>query len=382
MPSREPVVAMLDNTLTPYRLHFHQRIARELPVRVLSMHLHAQDFFPWSLQDRAGLELVSFAGHAISGPRALITAARVLVHIKRAGVQAVVVGGYADPVRAGVILAARKAGLACLLFGDSNSRAEANRGASRAKRLVLPILLARCDAVLACGRLGREYFRSYGVAEDRIFISPYEPDYTRLQGLPAHRVSELAAKHGLLDDRRRVVFSGRLSPEKRVDLLLGAFEKAAILRPDWDLIIVGEGPLRSSLQGRADSLGRRVRFLGFVDDPAELAAIYRSSHVLALPSDFEPWGVVVNEALAAGMALVCSDVVGAAADLLVDGRNGRLFRAGSEDLLLDALLEVTDSSRLPELRLASASRLAEWRRVADPVEGLRSALASALVHRA
>lgn len=366
---------MLDTTLTPYRLHFHRRIASELGVRLLSLHLHERDFFPWTLPT-AGLELISLAPAATTLPSALAKAREILALLRRERVAALVVGGWGDPVRAAVLLGARLAGIPCIVFGDSNARNDPARGSRHLiKRAALPLLLRGCSAVLACGRLGREFFQRYGVPPERIHLCPYEPHYALFTDVPEERQAEVAARLRLSDGRRRLVFAGRLAPEKRVDLLLSAFQDVAALRPEWDLVIVGEGPLQAALQRQAEPLGERARFLGFLDVP-DVAAVFRSCHALVLPSDMEPWGVVVNEALAAGLALVCSDVVGAAADLLEEGMNGRGFPAGSRQALVTALLDVTERGRLATYRREAPQVLARWRRTADPVAGLAAALGS------
>jgi glycosyltransferase involved in cell wall biosynthesis len=124
-----------------------------------------------------------------------------------------------------------------------------------------------------------------------------------------------------------------------------------------------------------------VVFTGFVNDQATVSALYRASDVMVLPSDFEPWALVVNEAAAAGLAIIATDKVGAAAELVRDGVNGFIFPASDLAKLTDRLLEVTDDSRIEELKAGSAGVLNEWRRVADPVNGLRQALASCGVLR-
>jgi glycosyltransferase involved in cell wall biosynthesis len=96
-----------------------------------------------------------------------------------------------------------------------------------------------------------------------------------------------------------------------------------------------------------------------------------------VPSDYEPWGVVVTEAVAAGLAVAASDVVGAAADVVEDGVNGRIFRRGEAGHLTACLLDLTDPRNTDAAKAASRGVLARWRAEADPVEGLRRALASA-----
>jgi glycosyltransferase involved in cell wall biosynthesis len=162
---------------------------------------------------------------------------------------------------------------------------------------------------------------------------------------------------------------------KRPELLIDAFRRIAPERPEWDLLMIGDGALRSQLVERLGvELAGRVTWTGFLDDQETVSALYRNCDVLALPSDYEPWALVVNEAAAAGLAIVCSEVVGAAAELVVPGRNGEKFPAGSLDGLVDALLRVTDPARIDSYRAESPIVLNEWRSVADPVDGLRRAL--------
>ncbi|RME60556.1 glycosyltransferase, partial [Candidatus Parcubacteria bacterium] len=102
--------------------------------------------------------------------------------------------------------------------------------------------------------------------------------------------------------------------------------------------------------------------------------LYKACDVLVIPSDHEPWGLVVNEAVAAGLAVVASDVVGAARDLVQEGLNGTFFRPGDEDALVRALVRVTSDATIDRLKSGSAVALGRWRKNADPVNGLRVAM--------
>jgi glycosyltransferase involved in cell wall biosynthesis len=262
-----------------------------------------------------------------------------------------------------------------LLFGDSNIRGDRAAGIKRGvKDAILPRVLSWCSGVLYCGTLGREYFLRYGVPAERLFPFPYEPDYQQIWGLSTAQIDETGARFGLPSDRRFIVYSGRLAPEKRVDLLVDAFVAMADERPEWDMLIIGGGPLETELQSHVPAkLGGRVRWLGFVDDQSAVSALYRRSDVLVLPSDYEPWAVVINEAVAAGLAVIASDMVGAAADLVRDGVNGRIFRRGDVGDLTTCLREVTGPGKAERMGAASAEVLADFRKVADPIDGLRNA---------
>jgi len=107
----------------------------------------------------------------------------------------------------------------------------------------------------------------------------------------------------------------KLQPWKRPLDLLRAFVKANL--PGAYLVFAGEGPLRAQLEAEAASLGvaSRVRLLGFVNQ-SQLPAVYTASDLLVLPTEYEPFGVVVNEAMCCGCVPVASDGCGSACDLV------------------------------------------------------------------
>jgi glycosyltransferase involved in cell wall biosynthesis len=265
--------------------------------------------------------------------------------------------------------------------GDSNIRGDRTVGIKRQlKRLLIPRLLRQCTGILPCGSLGRDYFLRYGAKLDCIWYMPYEPDYDMIAAITREEVDATYRKFGLSRDRRYLLYCGRLAPVKRVDLLLASFSEIAANRPNWDVLIVGDGPLRATLSELLPAnLRSRCHWVGFQNDQNLVARLQRGADVCVLPSDYEPWGVIINEAVASGMAVVASDMVGAAAELVRDRVNGRLFPNGNREALTSALLDVTDEVNLRRYQTNAAGVLAEWRRVADPVAGLAAALESASV---
>jgi len=380
-------LAIIANAPTPYRTHFHRRVARELQgVELWSLYSHGISNSSWAHATDPITRPVWFGQGERSDHQGALRrqlhewrkGGRIIDWLVRERIDAVVVGGYNDLGRARVIRWCRGHGVPCFLFADSNIRGDLARGIkARVKGGYVRWIVRGCAGVLPCGSLGRDYFLKYGADSERVFFSPYEPDYGLVQRLSQEKIEAARRRFDLAAGRRRIVYSGRLVPVKRVDLLLDAFAAIAAERPEWDLVVVGDGPLRSSLQRRAPAaLAGRARWLGFVDDQELVSAVYRSCDVLVLPSEYEPWALVVNEAAASGLAIVASDAVGAAAELVRDGVNGAVFPSSDSRALVEKLRMVTEAGRIDELRAASAGLLAEWRRVADPVEGLRRALAS------
>jgi glycosyltransferase involved in cell wall biosynthesis len=380
-----PAVAIITNSHTPYRAHLHRRIVRELPqIKLFSVYTHEESNAPWSFEVPPEINPVSFG----QGESALDQAnpkfalrewrkgGRIIRWLKENDVRAVVVFGYNDPGRIRIIRWCHRHGVPCFLFGDSNIKGDVTSGSKAwLKRQIVGRVVRWCTGVMPCGTLGQAYFEKYGARPEHVFFFPYEPDYDLANQVDDAQIAAARERFVLEPARRRIVYSGRLMPFKRVDLLLDAFVRIADRRPGWDLLVIGDGPERNTLRTHIpEHLAARVTWTGFLDDQKTITALYKTSDLLVLPSDFEPWAVVINEAAAAGLAITATDVVGAAAELVRDGVNGRLVPRGDLLGLETALLEITAPDRIDAAKSESAQVLNDWRQRGDPIAGLRRAL--------
>lgn len=385
MTDHPPRIAIISNSQTPYRMHVHRRIVHELrEVELWSLFTHEFSNAPWRLQPSPELRPV-YLGQGEKSERQShwgnqwnewSKGKSVLQWLIQNTVRFVVLEGYNDFGRLRILHGCRQLGIPCFVFGDSNILADRPGPVKAAvKRGFVGWVIRQATGVFYCGKLGRQYFERYGAEEKRMFPFPYEPDYSIFDRVPEARLDAVRGQYGLLPSRRYLIFSGRFVPVKRVDLLLKAFAEVAEQRPGWDLILIGDGPLRGPLlDALPPHLRGRIVCTGFISDAANVAAIYRFGDVLVLPSDVEPWGVVVTEAAMSSLALICSSVTGAGVELIRDGLNGRLFAAGDAIALRDAILDVTRDENTNRMKAASRSMLEDWRHSSDPVEGLRASL--------
>jgi glycosyltransferase involved in cell wall biosynthesis len=215
--------------------------------------------------------------------------------------------------------------------------------------------------VLVVGRLAREAMLARGVAPERISVfadtidvEAFGATCDRLAG----RRDELRAEAGLGPDDVAVLSVARLVPEKGLDTLVRAVAEAA--EPRLVLLLAGGGPEREPLEALARELGVRLVLL---PDLAweRIAERFVAADVFALLSRHEPWGVVVNEAAACGLPLVLSDRVGAAFDLLEDGRNGTLVPVDDHRAAAAALRRLADDPALrAEAGRASRALVQGW----------------------
>ncbi|MEO1390539.1 MAG: glycosyltransferase family 4 protein [Cyanobacteria bacterium J06634_6] len=149
-----------------------------------------------------------------------------------------------------------------------------------------------------------------------------------------------------------ILFCGQMISRKGVDLLLNSFQQLLDVGYDARLLLVGrEADLPEMLQALPNNSVQHIEFAGF-QAPEDLPHYFQRADIFVLPSRYDGWGVVVNQALGAGLPIICSDAVGAAPDLIEPGVNGFAFSAGDAPALFSALKYFFEQ---PE-RIGSASQ--------------------------
>jgi glycosyltransferase involved in cell wall biosynthesis len=248
------------------------------------------------------------------------------------------------------------------------------------KRRFYALLRRICDGWLVIGSANRDYYLANGMKQETVFSMPYAVDnvYFRTRAeAAAPRRAELRAELGLEAGRPVILFAAKFLMRKRPHDLLEAFARIAA-KPEARrpyLVLVGDGEMRETLERRTRELGLdTVRFTGFRNQ-SELPRFYDLCDVFVLPSLLEPWGLVVNEVMNAGRAVIVSDQVGAAADLVRDGENGCVFAAGDVAALANALGRVlADPERSRQMGMRSLAIIEQWGFHED-LAGLKQALA-------
>jgi len=159
--------------------------------------------------------------------------------------------------------------------------------------------------------------------------------------------------------RRLFVTSGRLVFDKGFDTVLESFSRVATLLPDWDLAIIGDGPAAESLKEKATTLGiaPRVHFHGFIDNAHE---IYEKSDIFVYASPCEGFGMVIAEAQASGLPVVCYDCLAGPRDIVTDGVDGYLIKLGDIDGFVRSLYSLASDHGTRE-KMASAARMGRRR---------------------
>jgi glycosyltransferase involved in cell wall biosynthesis len=235
------------------------------------------------------------------------------------------------------------------------------------KRILLPRIFGLADIVCAPSSATIEFLRSLGIPEDCIVLCHYtvDNDYFAQATAKVNRI-EVRQRWNIPDDAVVILFCGKLVPWKRPQDVLRAFaainQQPQVVSNPVYLIYAGEGILRQSLEIEAKSLGvtDRVRFLGFVNQ-SRLPEVYAASDLLVLPSEYDSWGLVVNEAMVCGLPVIVSDRVGAERDLVRPGETGEIYPVGNVAALSSILRRLlADPTQLKRMGEAARRRMETW----------------------
>jgi glycosyltransferase involved in cell wall biosynthesis len=241
--------------------------------------------------------------------------------------------------------------------GDSTLISHPSGLKGLARRLFLTWVYRHVDYALYVGARNRAYFASMGLSDSKLIFAPHAVDNRRFERPDADsQAQRIRDSFGLIDKDVLVVLPAKLEPIKNPFLLLEAF---ANLKTDHcHLAFAGSGPLETELKATRTP---QTHFLGFRNQ-SEMPSVYCAADLVVLPSKSETWGLALNEAMACGRAVLASDRVGAACDLIVQGRNGWTVRVNDLDDLTRALREAVDLGRptLHQMGIESREIISDW----------------------
>jgi glycosyltransferase involved in cell wall biosynthesis len=246
----------------------------------------------------------------------------------------VVLHGHADPPMLLAAMACRALRVPYMPRGDSRPQTAAIGLRRLARHALASFCVKGAAGALVVGQLNAAFYDCYGSIPH--FWAPHSVDNERFRAISEAarrtRAGRLASL-GLDPQRPTAIFCGKLTARKRPLDAVRAIERCA---GEINLLVLGDGPL--SAEVRQFEARLPIRCLGFINQ-ADLPGWYACGEVLVLPSEKEPWGLVVNEAMACGLVPVVSDAVGCAPDLVAGV--GEIVPAGNIDELAGALVKAT-----------------------------------------
>jgi glycosyltransferase involved in cell wall biosynthesis len=334
-------LVIITEIISPYRIPLFNELAKHSEVDLHVIFLAETD--PGLRQWQVYKEEIRFSYSILSSWRKRIGPYNVLLNrgvaraLKSAAPDAILCGGYNYVASWQALAWARTHRTPFLLWSESNLQ-DMRRGHSLIEFLK-DKFIRRSAGFVVPGQFARQYLQSRKVANELIFIAPNAVDndlFATAAAEARRHDAEFRAQCDLPD--RYILFVGRLVEEKGIFDLLSAYAKLdASLRRDVGLVFVGEGASRRQLQKHAESISPGiVKFPGFAQRE-QLGAYYALAKMMILPTYTDPWGLVVNEAMACGLPVIVSQAAGCAADLVKENWNGFLVPPGDIPALAAAI---------------------------------------------
>lgn len=200
-------------------------------------------------------------------------------------------------------------------------------------RLARRWVFAGSDTFIAACQKGVALYRSYGVPSERIFQSHLCDNNALFSDCAVNAVRPFDLN-----------FAGQMHERKLLFLFVDVCGDVIRRRGRFTALVLGSGPLQKEMMLRLSAEGVEVTYPGFVQQ-AELAAWYSRARVFLFTTRMNPWGVVANEALAAGTPVICTPQAGGAGELVVDGETGFVCTA-KIDVWAGAAVRLLDDAEL------------------------------------
>lgn len=222
------------------------------------------------------------------------------------------------------------------------------------------------DFAFYVGKANKAYFKAMGVPEQKLIYAPHAVDNDRFGQDRKEEVRALRDQLAINEDEILILFAGKFEEKKDPLILLEAF--IHLNHSNTHLLFVGNGELEEKLkrtallQTQGDNSKKKIHFLDFQNQNM-MPVIYQVCDLFCLPSrgPSETWGLAVNEAMAAGKAILVSNRVGSAEDLVLDHRNGYIFKHNDLNDCIDKLQKlIANKSALINMGIFSGQMIKGW----------------------
>lgn len=246
--------------------------------------------------------------------------------------------------------------------GDSNLLDRETGIKSFIKGFFLKWIYQHTQKAFYVGTANKAYFEEFGLKSKQLIFAPHAIDNQRFSEDRNEEASWLRVKLSVNLSDQLILFAGKLENKKNPMLLLQAFSELNL--DGVHLLFVGNGELEEQLKASVSTTlsMTNVHFLGF-QNQTQMPVVYQACDLFVLPSQGpgETWGLAVNEAMASGKAVLVSDKVGSAKDLVRPDRNGNIFKSNDlKDLKSKLSTLLSDHIKLKQMGLKSKQIIKNW----------------------
>ena len=296
---------------------------------------------------------------------------------------AVLIYGYSQLTSLRALWWCRREKVPAMMISDSELR-QARSGTRHAvKKMALPIVLKQFSAFLTVGDCNEDYYRHYGVPEQRLFRSPFTIDEALYRGARSDRTqrrTEARARYGIDDGDLVFLTVGKINERKRsADVVAVARRLRGETSPPIRFLLAGNGALMDELSEEIEREKLPVTMAGFVNVDV-LPDLYAAADAILHPSSKDPHPLVMSEGACLGLPLLISDRVGAAGptDIARPGENAMIFPCGDVEAICQAVQMLANDAALRQTMANRSVGIFEELDMERSVQGVVDALAFCL----
>jgi glycosyltransferase involved in cell wall biosynthesis len=244
-----------------------------------------------------------------------------------------------------------------LFRGDSTLLDEKPGLKKIARKFFLKYVYSKIDVAMYAGNANKDYFKAHGLKDNQLFFMPHAIDNNRFQENEFTQKKSVGLRRELNipNDGLVFLFAGKLETKKQPDFLAKAFLN--ISKKNTYLIIAGNGKMEESLKNDFE-MYETIKFIEF-QNQQQMPTLYGACDVFVLPSKGpgETWGLAINEAMAAGKAIIASDACGAAYDIVHNKINGLVFKKNNREALQTCLQFFTQNMQNAKIMGNASSQI-------------------------
>ena len=288
----------------------------------------------------------------------------IVLEIFRQRFDAIIIHGHNFATNILAMFAAKLVGTHVFVRGETHLLLDRGSLKRFARKPIMGFFYKLCDACLYIGTLNRTFYRALGVPEAKLFATPYTVDNDffiskSVEWLPSK--DSVKAELGISSETPVILYASKLIARKRPLDLLRAYEDLRKNGIAAALVFVGDGPEMLTLaEWVKEHSIEDVYFLGFRNQTA-LPKYFTIADVFVLPAENEPWGLIVNEVMCAGIPVITTREVGAGADLVADGSTGFIYDCGDIKALGEMISKIlTDRELRQKMSRASLELIRSW----------------------
>lgn len=357
----------LDDIPTPYRIGVFKKLSEKLPQEFkVGFCAKAEPGRTWELAidgfDHEFLSGFQFRPPFQMNPFSFKVNFSVLKALRIYKPDVVVMSGYTHPT---VFLVALYCIVKKIPFGvasETNEHCSATNGIRWfIKKLITFPIISKMSFGLPTGSQSENYFKKLGCKNIPYGHFPNTPDITPIDNMRSKLSNEnerkvIKEKYGITGEGPIILFVGRLILAKNPMELVNAYaEVMKTINTEASLVIVGAGDEEDKIAEFVNNT-KNTKLIPWLDNPENVYELMCLADIFVLPSIHEPWGAVINEAMAAGCCTVVSDKVGSAYDMIKNDDSGFMYKSGDVNKLIEILTTLIEN---PQKRKTMSDRALE-----------------------